>query len=118
MTEPDTTTSPSRQLFDDAVRALTAAARLDSGPDFAEFVPLAVAGAAANLGGAETALVRRSRSWEAERVWEMLLSTVGEDPGILMTPPGPSCLARKSHDRFRPTSTGRRGAAPAPSITS
>ncbi len=36
MPEPDTTTSPSRQLFDDAVRALTAAARLDSGPDYAE----------------------------------------------------------------------------------
>lgn len=28
MTEPDTTTNPSRQLFDDAVRALTAAALL------------------------------------------------------------------------------------------
>jgi len=117
MTEPDSTTSPSRQLFDDAVRALTAAARLDSGPDFAEVVPLAVAGAAANLGGVETALARRSRSLEASGFVRSAVHRGRGSRHLDDAPPGPSCLARKST-----TDSGLRaeaaGGPPAPSITS
>jgi len=83
----------------DAIRILTEAGRLrrpvveqgDAGvhptrttpADWAEFVTLAVAGAAANIGGVEKALSGRPGSWEAECVRSMLLSTVGEDPAEL-----------------------------------
>lgn len=52
--------------------------------DWAEFVTLAVAGAAANLGGVEEALRGRPGSWEAETVRRMLESTVGDDPNALL----------------------------------
>ncbi len=81
----------------EAVRALTDAARLprprlrrtDEGTwvedpgaapeqmDWAEFVTLAIAGAAANMGGVDAALAGRSGSWEAEGVRQLLYSTVG-----------------------------------------
>jgi len=91
------------EVLADAIRALTEAARLrrpvlqqsDSGgwephptetepADWAEFVTLAVAGAAANVGSVERALEGRPGSWEADAVRSMLLSTVGEDPAELM----------------------------------
>jgi hypothetical protein len=51
--------------------------------DWAEFVTLALAGATANLGGIETALVGRSGSWEAAGVRSLLESTVGPDENDL-----------------------------------
>ena len=90
-------------LLANAVRVLTDAARLrrsvlerdDDGTwsasatqseqaDWAEFVTLAVAGAAANVGSTETALAGRPGSWEAEAVRSMLASTVGVDDEHLM----------------------------------
>jgi hypothetical protein len=87
----------------DAISVLTEAARLrrpvmqesaDGGwepnpvrtepADWAEFVTLAVAGAAANIGSTEKALEGRPGSWEADAVRSMLLSTVGEDPSELL----------------------------------
>lgn len=47
--------------------------------DFAEFVTLALAGVAANLGGIEDTLAGRPGSWEAEGVRQLLASTVGAD---------------------------------------
>jgi hypothetical protein len=94
--------SPSRdataydQLLRDAVTALTAAARLtwtDRGPDgtalsrpcdWAEFVTLALAGAAANIGGVETVLAGRPGSWEADAVRSLLTATVGHDEQQLL----------------------------------
>jgi hypothetical protein len=52
--------------------------------DWAEFITLAVAGAAANVGSIEKALEGRPGSWEADAVRSMLLSTVGEDPAELL----------------------------------
>jgi hypothetical protein len=91
------------EVLADAVRVLTEAARLrrpvmqqtdDGGwtphpvrtepADWAEFVTLAVAGAAANVGSTEKALEGRPGSWEADAVRSMLLSTVGEDPAQLL----------------------------------
>ena len=91
------------EVLADAVRVLTEAARLrrpalrqgDGGgwephpiqtepADWAEFVTLAVAGAAANVGSAERALEGRPGSWEADAVRNMLLSTVGEDRAELL----------------------------------
>jgi hypothetical protein len=69
------------QLLTDAVRVLSDAVR--STGDFAEFVTLAVAGAAANVGGIEQALAGRPGSWEAHYVREMLTSTVGYDQQYL-----------------------------------
>lgn len=89
----------------EAVRALTDAARLprprlrrtDEGTwvedteaapeqmDWAEFVTLAIAGAAANMGGVDAALAGRSGSWEAEGVRQLLYSTVGADEAQLWT---------------------------------
>jgi hypothetical protein len=74
-------TGSREQLLIDAVRVLTEAARSTS--DFAEFVTLAVAGAAANIGGIEQALAGRPGSWEAHYVREMLTSTVGCDEQYL-----------------------------------
>jgi hypothetical protein len=87
----------------EAIDALTAAARIprprltqnDAGEwvedtaaapeqmDWAEFVTLALAGAAANLGGIEAALSGRSGSWEAAGVRQLLESTVGPDEAHL-----------------------------------
>jgi hypothetical protein len=91
------------EVLADAIRSLTEAARLrrpvlqqsaDGGwephpvqtepADWAEFVTLAVAGAAANIGSTEKALQGRPGSWEADAVRSMLLSTVGEDPAELL----------------------------------
>jgi hypothetical protein len=47
--------------------------------DWAEFVTLALAGAAANIGGTEQILAGRPGSWEAERVRQTLQSTIGAD---------------------------------------
>lgn len=52
--------------------------------DWAEFVTLALAGAAANIGGVEKALSGRPGSWEAEGVRNLLRSTVGDDPAQLL----------------------------------
>jgi hypothetical protein len=71
-----------KHLLTEVVRVLTDAAR--STGDFAEFVTLAVAGAAANVGGIEQALAGRPGSWEAHYVREMLTSTVGYDEEYLL----------------------------------
>jgi hypothetical protein len=80
------------QLLIDAVTALTAAARLTcterrpdstaaSRPcDWAEFVTLALAGAAANIGSIDTVLAGRPGSWEADAVRSLLTATVGAGP--------------------------------------
>lgn len=79
------------QVLSDAVRVMTEAARLtwsrtdgDGGGvavhiDWAEFVTLALAGAAANAGGIENVLAGRPGSWEADHVRQLLISTVGLD---------------------------------------
>lgn len=85
------------QLLSDAVTVLTAAARLtwtehrqDGATsartcDWAEFVSLALAGAAANVGGVEAVLAGRPSSWEADAVRTLLRSTVGHDEQQLLT---------------------------------
>ena len=77
-------------LLADAVRAFTAAARLGrsvSGGagdergepvDWAEFVTLTLAGAAANVGHVEAVLAGRPGSWEAEGVRQLLISTIDD----------------------------------------
>lgn len=97
------------QLLAEATRVLTAAARLtrpvlerrlasteagdvaewvDSGrtepDDWAEFVTLALAGAAANVGSIEAVLAGRPGSWEADGVRQLLTSTVGYDGEYLL----------------------------------
>jgi hypothetical protein len=91
------------EVLADAVRVLTEAARLrrpvmrqsDGGgwepdpvqtepADWAEFVTLAVAGAAANVGSVDRALEGRPGSWEADAVRSLLESTVGHDSAHLM----------------------------------
>ncbi|MDQ3383544.1 MAG: hypothetical protein M3519_07160 [Actinomycetota bacterium] len=84
------------QLLSDAIRALTAAARLtwterwpdgstqSRACDWAEFVTLALTGAAANIGGIETALAGRPGSWEADAVRGLLAATVGHDEQQLL----------------------------------
>lgn len=52
--------------------------------DWAEFVTLALAGAAANIGGVEKVLAGRPGSWEADGVRSLLRSTVGDDPAQLL----------------------------------
>ena len=85
------------QLLRGAITALTAAARLtrtERWPDgtgsnrpcdWAEFVALALAGAAANVGGIETVLAGRPGSWEADAVRRLLTATVGHDEQQLLT---------------------------------
>lgn len=82
---------PYEQVLSDAIRVMTEAARLtwsradgDGGSvavhiDWAEFVTLALAGAAANAGGIENVLAGRPGSWEADHVRQLLISTVGHD---------------------------------------
>ncbi len=91
------------EVLADAVRVLTEAARLrrpelrqsaggrwephptqTEPADWAEFITLAVAGAAANVGSVDRALEGRPGSWEADAVRSMLLSTVGGDPAGLL----------------------------------
>lgn len=70
-----TTGRPVQEVLADAVRVLTEAARVSG--DWAEFVTLALAGAAANVGSVERALAGRPGSWEADGVRTLLTSTVG-----------------------------------------
>jgi transcriptional regulator with XRE-family HTH domain len=93
------------EVLHDAIAALTEAAHLTNQPmrqnssgqweadpdpraalpiDWAEFVTLALAGAAANIGGTEAILAGRPGSWEAERVRQTLQSTVGADDEHLL----------------------------------
>lgn len=51
--------------------------------DWAEFVTLALAGAAANLGRIGAALAGRPGSWEARKVEDLLYATVGSNPNDL-----------------------------------
>jgi hypothetical protein len=51
--------------------------------DRAEFVSLALAGAAANAGVIKQILAGRPGSWEAERVRQTLQSTVADDQDLL-----------------------------------
>jgi hypothetical protein len=91
------------EVLADAIRVLTEAARLrrpvltraEDGSwnphpiqtepaDWAEFVTLAIAGAAANVGSVDRALEGRPGSWEADAVHSLLESTVGHDFAHLM----------------------------------
>lgn len=107
---PEETTVPAREFhaayqakLADAIRALTDAARIprprlrrtDDGKwvedtmaapdqtDWAEFVTLALAGAAANVGGIDAILNGRPGSWEVEGVRRLLFSTVGAEEAQL-----------------------------------
>lgn len=84
------------QLLSDAVKALTAAARLSwtlrasdgsfsTRPcDWAEFVTLALAGATANIGSFEAIPAGRPGSWEAGGVRSLLIATVGYEEQQLL----------------------------------
>ena len=95
---------PYTEVLHDAITILTEATRLTNQPmrqassggwepnpdpraalpiDWAEFVTLALAGAAANVGGVETALAGRPGSWEAEMVRQTLTATVSDDRDLL-----------------------------------
>lgn len=100
---PDTTGQrPAAEVLADAVRVLTEAARLrrpamdrnDDGQwqphptrtepaNRAEFVTLALAGAAANIGSVDAILAGRPGSWEADAVRNLLYSTVGYEEQYL-----------------------------------
>lgn len=87
---------PYELVLADAVRVMTEAARFTSSgtdgdgqtvtarSDWAEFVTLALAGAAANVGGIENALAGRPGSWEADHVRNLLTSAVGHDDQQLL----------------------------------
>ena len=95
---------PYDDVFADAVRVLTEAARLrraayqpastgrgyqvhptETEPaDWAEFVCLVLAAAAANVGGIEIALQGRPGSWEATRVRDLLASQIGDEDENLL----------------------------------
>ena len=51
--------------------------------DWAEFVTLALTGAAANVGSIEAALRGRPGSWEADGARSLLQSTAGERQAVL-----------------------------------
>jgi transcriptional regulator with XRE-family HTH domain len=95
---------PYDEVLHDAISVLTEATRLTNQPmrqtssgqweadpdpraalpiDWAEFVTLALAGAAANVGSIEKILAGRPGSWEAERVRQTLQSTVLDDNDLL-----------------------------------
>lgn len=99
-----TAARPYDEVLHDAIAALTEAHRLTNQPmrqtssgkwepdpdprsalpiDWAEFVTLALAGAAANAGGIEPILAGRPGSWEAECVRQTLQSTVVDDTDLL-----------------------------------
>ena len=79
-----TTAPPLASTFDDIVAALTALARRRTtegdAVDVAEFICLALAAAAANVGGPDLLLAARPGSWEAATIYELLVGTMGEDP--------------------------------------
>lgn len=100
----DKAVRPYREILHDAIDVLTEAQRLTNQPmrqtssgqwepdpdprsalpiDWAEFVTLALAGAAANAGGIEASLAGRPGSWEAERVRQTLQSTVFDDRDLM-----------------------------------
>ena len=80
-----------QRLLADAIQAITEAARLNTsgadgnghGVDVAEFAALALAGAAANVGGISALLAGRPGSWEAIPARRLLDGTVGSDEGHL-----------------------------------
>jgi transcriptional regulator with XRE-family HTH domain len=95
---------PYDEVLHDAIAVLTEARRLTNRPmrqtssgqwepdpnprsalpiDWAEFVTLALAGAAANAGGIETILAGRPGSWEADRVRQTLQSTVFDEQDLM-----------------------------------
>lgn len=95
---------PYTEVLQDAIAILTEATQLTNQPmrqassggwepnpdpraalqiDWAEFVTLALAGAAANVGGVEAALAGRPGSWEAEMVRQTLNSTAADDKDLL-----------------------------------
>lgn len=94
--EASTAARTYEQVLGDAVQVMTEAARLTwsrtdgdgrsitSPGDWAEFVTLTLAGAAANVGGIEVALGGRPGSWEADYVRSLLTSTVGHDEAQLL----------------------------------
>ena len=103
MTPPAARPRDQDEVLADAIGVLTEAARLrrpvlrqaegggwephplQSEPaDWAEFITLAVAGAAANIGSIDRALEGRPGSWEAGAVRSLLLSAVGENPAELL----------------------------------
>ncbi|KPN44906.1 DNA-binding protein, partial [Mycobacterium intracellulare subsp. chimaera] len=106
LTQTDTRVPrPYDEVLHDAVTVLTESTRLTNQPmrqtssgqwepdpdpraalpiDWAEFVTLALAGAAANIGGTEQILAGRPGSWEAECVRRTLQSTVGGDDEDLL----------------------------------
>ena len=86
---------PYADVLADAIAVLTEAARLTwsrdvdgetvtGRSDWAEFVALAAAAAAANVGGVEIALAGRPGSWEADFVRQLLVGTVGHDEAGLL----------------------------------
>ncbi|MBC8091381.1 MAG: hypothetical protein H7Y15_05460 [Pseudonocardia sp.] len=87
---------PYDEVLADAVRVLTEAVRLrwerteadgsttSCRHDWAEFITLALAGAAANADGIEPALAGRPGSWEADGIRTLLTSTVGHDEEHLL----------------------------------
>ncbi|MGD9517671.1 helix-turn-helix domain-containing protein [Mycolicibacterium sp.] len=100
----DQTARPYDEVLHDAIAVLTEARRLTNQPmrhtssghwepdpyprsalpiDWAEFVTLALAGAAANAGGIETILAGRPGSWEAERIRQTLQSTVFDEQDLM-----------------------------------
>lgn len=100
----DKAARPYGEILHDAIDVLSEARRLTNQPmrqtssgqwdpdpdprsalpiDWAEFVTLALAGAAANAGGIETILAGRPGSWEAERVRQTLQSTVFDERDLM-----------------------------------
>lgn len=100
----DEAARPYGEVLHDAIDVLTEARRLTNQPmrqtssgqwepdpdprsalpiDWAEFVTLALAGAAANAGGIETILAGRPGSWEAERIRQTLQSTVVDERDLM-----------------------------------
>ena len=98
------TPRPHDEVLHDAISVLTEATRLTNQPmrqgpsgqweidpdpraalriDWAAFVTLALAGAAANVGSIEEALAGRPGSWEAEMVRRTLQATVFDDKDLL-----------------------------------
>jgi transcriptional regulator with XRE-family HTH domain len=98
------TPRPHDEVLHDAISVLTEATRLTNQPmrqatsgqwevdpdpraalriDWAAFVTLALAGAAANVGSIEEALAGRPGSWEAEMVRRILRATVFDDKDLL-----------------------------------
>lgn len=98
------TPRPYSEVLHDAIAVLTEATHLTNQPmrqdgsggwepntdpraalpiDWAEFVTLALVGAAANAGGIETILAGRSGSWEAECVRQTLQSTVSDHRDLM-----------------------------------